>query len=179
MARQRGQNYIEIMQLFLENPEKVFTTQEITGVTGINKSVVSRQLKVLTEQLHVRKIKGGQYQLVDFSLSSERTREDNQKTIDTLLDFYDDKLEGLGRSVLIATMKGEHAVAFKMLKSMTDTVDILLHRWKLEHVGYDNNPEQARQDVKLSKERQSASEPEEPKDYEIGHWDAVNKKLIK
>ena len=47
MAKKHGQNRIDIMQLFLENPEKILTTQAITETTGINKSVVSRELKVL------------------------------------------------------------------------------------------------------------------------------------
>ena len=178
MARQKGQIQIEIMQFFLENPEKILTTGEIAEATGINKSVVSRKLKVLTEQLQIRKVKSGHYQLTDFSLSSERSREDNQRTIDKLLDMYDEKLEGLCRSVLLACMKGEHAKGIAMLRGMTDTVDMLLHRWALVHVGYDNNPEQARQDVKLAKARQAASEPEEPKDYRVRHWDAVNKKFM-
>lgn len=178
MARQKGQIQLDIMQLFLENPEKVFTTGEITEATGINKSVVSRKLKVLTEQLQIRKIKAGHYQLADFSVSSERSREDNQRTIDMLLSMYDEKLEVLSRSVLLAFMKGEHAKGIAMLRGMTDTVDMLLHRWALVHVGYDANPEQARQDVKLAKERQAASEPEEPEDYRIRHWDADKKKFI-
>ena len=178
MARQKGQIQIEIMQLFLENPEKIFTTQEIAEATGINKSSVSRKLKVLTEQLQIRKIKSGQYQLADFSVSSERSREDNQRTIDMLLSMYDEKLEELCRSVLLAFMKGEHAKGIAMLRGMTNTVDLLLHRWALVNVGYDANPEQARQDAKLAKERQAASEPEEPEDYRVRHWDPVNKKFM-
>ena len=178
MARQKGQIQIEIMQLFLENPEKIFTTGEIAEATGIHKSVVSRKLKVLTEHMQIRKIKGGHYQLADFSVSSERSREDNQRTIDRLLDLYDEKLEGLCRSVLLACMKGEHAKGIALLRGMTDTVDMLLHRWALVHVGYDNNPEQARQDAKLAKELASAEKPEEPEDYRVRHWDPVNKKFM-
>ena len=57
MARQKGQIRIEIMQFFLENPERILTTGEIAGATGIDKSVVSRELKILTEQLQITKIK--------------------------------------------------------------------------------------------------------------------------
>lgn len=67
-------------------------------------------------------------------MSSERSREDNQRTIDKLLDMYDEKLEVLCRSVLLACMKGEHAKGIAMLRGMTDTVDIFLHRWALVSV---------------------------------------------
>ena len=178
MARQKGEIRIEIMQLFLENPEKILTTGEIAGATGINKSVVSRELKRLTELLQITKIKAGQYRLADFTFSSERSREDNQRTIDALLRMFDEKLEMLGRSVLIAFMKGEHAKGIAMLRGMTSTVDVLLHRWALVNVGYDANPEQARQDAKLAKELQSPSEPEEPKYTKIRAWDPVNEKFL-
>ena len=177
MARQKGQIRIEIMQQFLENPEKILTTGEIAEVTGINKSVVSRELKVLTEQLQLTKIKSGHYQLAVFAFSSERSREDNQKTIDTLLWMYDEKLEVLGRAAVLAFMKGEHKQGIAMLKGLTDTLDVLLHRWRLVHLGYDSNPEQARQDVILAKGRQR-SEPEDPASKAVRSWDVEKKEFM-
>lgn len=178
MAREKGQIRIEIMEFFLENPDKILTTAEIAEATGIHKSVVSRALKILTEQIQIKKIKAGQYQLADFSVTSERSRADNQETIDTLLNIYDEVFPVVSRWVLFAMMKEEHRKAFALMRGLTDSADGLLSRWSKVHVGYDANPEQARQDVKLSKALSSASEPEEPEENEIRGWDAVNKKFI-
>lgn len=177
MAKKHGQNRIDIMQLFLENPEKILTTQAITETTGINKSVVSRELKVLTQLLQVKKIKAGHYQLVSRELSGKWTKDDNIAVINRLLDFYDSCLPVWCLWLKQYCAKGEFDTAVKMLKSMTDTLDILLHRWAILNKGYDANPEQARQDVKLAKALEPP--PEEPEeDNEIRHWDAVNKKFI-
>ena len=178
MARQKGQIRIEIMQFFLENPDKILTTAEITEATGIDKSVVSRALKVLTEQLQIKKIKAGQYQLADFSVTSERSRADNEDTINMLLNIYDEVFPVVSGWVLLAMMKEDHRKAFALMAGVTDSADRLLSRWSKVHVGYDANPEQARQDVKLSKEFSSASEPEEPEENEVRGWDAVNKRFI-
>lgn len=178
MERKHGQNRIEILQCFLENPEKILTTAEITEVTGINKSVVSRELKALTEQMQIQKIKAGQYRLVDVAVSSKWTREDNQKTIDFHLNFYDAYIFPTAhRWIMIAMMKGDFDQAIAILKGLMRTVDILLHRWAIEHQGYDNNPEQARQDVKLAKALEPPPEEDE-EDNRIRGWDPVNKKFL-
>ena len=177
MARQKGQIRIEIMQLFLENPDKILTTREIASETGINKSVVSRELKVLTQLAQINKIKAGQYQLVSRELSRKWTKDDSIDTINRLLDLFDEKLPELHRMLMILAMKGEWDQAFRMLKSMTDTLDILLHRWAIINKGYDSNPEQARQDVLLAKSLESPPEETE-EDNEIRHWDAEKKKFI-
>ena len=177
MARQKGQIRIEMMQLFLENPDKVITTQEIAAATGINKSVVSRNLTVLTEQLQITKIKAGQYQLAARVSKPKRTIADNKETIDTLLTMFDETADVFRGWVLLAVMKGDHARAKRLMEGRTQSVDVLLHRWALLNQGYDNNPEQARQDTILSKERQP-SEPQTEENNEILAWDPVNKKFI-
>ena len=176
MARQKGEVRIEIMQLFLENPDKVITTQEITAATGINKSVVSRALKVLTELLQIKKIKAGQYQLVSSELSRKWTKDDNKAKINRLLALYDEKLPEWHRMLMFMGMKGEWQQAFRVLKNIVDIGDVLLHRSAILNKGYDANPEQARQDVLLAKALEPPEETEE--DYKIRHWDAVNKKFI-
>lgn len=177
MARQKGQIRIEIMQLFLENPDEILTTGEIASETGIHKSVVSRELKVLTEQLQITKLKAGQYRLADFAVSSERSQEDNKETIDRLLNYFDEKLPEWSCSVRLAFMRGEIDIGIAMMRNMTRSADILLHRWALINKGYDANPEQARQDVKLSKAL-TPSDPEEEVDNRVRAWDPVNKKFI-
>ena len=178
MARQKGQIRIEIMQLFLENPDKILTTGEIASETGIHKSVVSRELKVLTEQIQITKLKAGQYQLADFSVSSERSQEDNKETIDRLLNIYDENFPEWSRLVWSAFMKGEFDKGIAMLRNMASSVDTLLSRWAKIHVGYDANPEQARQDVKLAKALAPSEPEEEEEDNRVRAWDPVNKKFL-
>ena len=179
MERKHGKNRIEILQCFLENPEKILTTQAITETTKINKSVVSRELKALTEQMQIQKIKAGQYRLVDVAVASKWTREDNQRTIDFLLNFYDAYIFPMGsRQIMIAKMKGDFDQAIAILKGLMRTADIMLHRWAIEHQGYDNNPEQARQDTKLALSQQPTETEDEEDDRQPRAWDPVNKKFL-
>ena len=142
--------------------------------------MVSRELKVLTEQIQITKIKAGQYQLSDFSVSSEWSLEDNQKTIDRLLSMYDEKFPELSGSVLLAFMQGEIEIGIAMMRALTRSADLLLHRWAILNKGYDANPEQARQDTKLAlaKERQLSEPEEEEEDNRVRAWDPVNKKFL-
>ena len=180
MARQKGQIRIEIMQLFLENPEKIITTREIASEAGIHKSVVSRELKVLTEQLQITKLKAGQYQLADFGDSSKWSQEDNKRLIDRMLNYLDEKIPELRRSVLLAFMRGEIEIGIAMMQNLTRSADVLLSRWAKVNKGYDANPEQARQDTKLAlaKERQLSEPEEEEEDNRVRAWDTVNKKFL-
>ena len=91
--------------------------------------------------------------------------------------MYDRNLPVWSRWLKFYCMKGEFDTAVKMLKSMTDTLDLLLHRWAILNKGYDANPEQARQDVQLAKALQPPPEETE-EDNKIRHWDAEKKKII-
>ena len=183
MARKHGEIAVSILELFADNPGETLTTQQISDLTGIHKSSVSRTLTKLTATLQIERVKSGVYRGIDADIlvdvSSERTQEDNEKTIDRLLSLYDRMQAAFTPNILKALASGDvmkHRKGLRLLKDMTLSMDRLMHRKAIISRGYDANPEQARQDVMLKKQ---VDPPEEEEPQEVGHWDMEKQKMIK
>lgn len=183
MARKHGEIAVSILGLFADNPDETLTTQQISDLTGIHKSSVSRTLTKLTATLQIERVKSGVYRGIDADIlvdvSSERTQEDNEKTIDMLLSLYDRLQAAFTPNLLKALASGDvmkHRKGLRLLKDMTLSMDRLMHRKAIISRGYDANPEQARQDAML-KRQVDPPEAEEPQ--EVGHWDMEKQKMIK
>ena len=81
-----------------------------------------------------------------------RQKEDNEATINALLNLYDEVLFGysvLMREILNSDVSLEKKENFLLdFKNLTLIGDRLMKRWNLEHQGYDNNAKQAQEDAK-------------------------------
>ena len=186
MARKNGEITVEIMALFIDNPESILTTQEISTRTGIHKSSVSRHLKSLVATMQLEKIKAGHYrastraskQLPDFGDLDRKVTVDDLKRINNkLLDLNDRIITEYAPPVIRAYMQqGNHKAVIKLMRDIVTTTDQLLRRWNLLNRGYDANPAQAREDTKAK--IASSETPEEPENYDIGHWDMDQKKML-
>lgn len=180
-TRKNGDIAVQVLRVFAEHREETLTTQEISEKTGIHKSSVSRCLKRLSEMMQIEKVKAGHYrsvaQVSAVEVSSNRTVEDNQKTIDRLLSIYDHLQDAFMPSVLTAFQQERHSEGIQLMKGLTLSMDRLMHRWAIISCGYDANPEQARQDA-IFRKQQALSPPEEEEDNRVRAWDPVNKKFL-
>ena len=115
-----------------------------------------------------------------------RSADDNKKTIDTLMNLYDEVLKRY--TTWVADNVGSHTDFEKQLlfienfKWLTAIGDKLMKRWSLEHVGYDTNTRQAQEDAKAkTEERQKAALEDAPPEKQvnvIGSFDLDTKQLI-
>ena len=179
-TRKNGDIAVQVLRVFAEHGEETLTTQEISETTGIHKSSVSRCLKRLSETMQIEKIKAGHYRrsipVSRTELERPRTMADNEETINRLLSLYDRIQAVFGPAALMAFEQGRHTQAIQMMKNLTFSMDRLIHRWNLIVKGYDQNAEQARQDVKLKRQ---VDPPREEEPQKVGHWDMEKKKMIK
>ena len=185
MARKHGEIAVSILGLLADHPDETLTTQQISDLTGIHKSSVSRTLTKLTATLQIERVKSGVYRGIDadvlVDLSSERTQEDNEKTIDKLLSLYDRMQAAFTPNILKALASGDvmkHRKGLRLLKDMTLSMDRLMHRKAIIRRGYDANPEQARQDAMFRKQQELSPPEEEEEDNRVRAWDPVNKKFL-
>ena len=91
-----------------------------------------------------------------------RTSEQNQHTIDKLLNLFDDLLDNYtdwAADNMGKQMNFEKQLQFiENFKLMTMIGDKLMKRWSLEHVGYDTNTRLAQEDAKAkTAEREKAA----------------------
>ena len=115
-----------------------------------------------------------------------RTLEQNQHTIDKLLNLFDDLLENytdwaaenMGKKINF-----EKQLQFiENFKLITMIADKLMKRWSLEHVGYDTNTRLAQEDAKAkTAEREESALKDAPvsqKVMVIGTYDPKAEKLL-
>ena len=115
-----------------------------------------------------------------------RSAEDNQQTINALLNTYDEVLALFQTWVLTNIISQEIDFAQQLLfidnfKWLTTIVDKLMKRWSLVHLGYDSNSRQAQEDAKAkTEERQKKALEDAPLEetlHVVGHYHTDLKKL--
>lgn len=145
-ARSATQNHVQRRILeFLENGEK--RTNEIMAACGA-KQYVRQMLTALVRTGEIVRVKQGLYRLGG-APETVRTEAENAATIDRLLDLYDKVLESYIASVEPCLGAGGGIEDFLGdFKTLALIVDRLMKRWYLVHRGYDNNTQQAQEDVK-------------------------------
>ena len=119
--------------------------------------------------------------------SDARSAADNEQTINTLLDTYDEVL-ALFQTWVLANMVAQEIDFAQQLrfienfKWLTTIVDKLMKRWSLVHVGYDTNARQAQEDAKAkTEERQKKALKDAPLEEQItvvASYDLDAKQLI-
>lgn len=101
----------------------------------------------------------------------EWTAENNKATINGLLDFYADLLNGY-RDFVDENLDAELAIKLKALqelKSVATTIELLLKRWSFAYRGYDGNTYQAREDANTRvAEQASLTDSETEDDFHDG-----------
>ena len=138
-------------------------------------------IKQLTNRGEIERVKNGVYKKpasIDpqtqfnktrkkFS-SDERSAEDNEQTINVLLNTYDEVLAIFQIWVLNSMASQEIDFEKQLLfienfKWLTMIADKLMKRWSLVHIGYDTNTRQAQEDAKAkTEERQKEALKDAP-----------------
>lgn len=191
-----------ILDFFKNNPG-THETAEIAKAVGISVSSASTTLGELTKKGRITKIDRGIYSGNDEGVSidtqaqfhekrkkfssDERSAEDNEKTINTLMNTYDEVLALFQVWVLqnIASEKidfQQQLLFIENFKWLTMIADKLMKRWALVHVGYDTNSRQAQEDAKAkteAKQKEALKDaPVEEQVSIIGSFDLETKQLI-
>ena len=115
----------------------------------------------------------------------KRTAVQNKKTINRLLNLYDEvlvKYSGLIKDVLESEESlGDKATLLNNFKALSSMADPLMKRWYLVHRGYDINSRQAQEDAKaktLARDKQAhANAPPEDRILVVGSYDTVMEEL--
>lgn len=180
---------------FLANHPGRHKTSKIAEAIGASVNATSKGLGELAENGEIKKIKGGTYSGNDdgsaidvqkefskarkkFS-SDARSAENNEQTINTLLNTYDEVLAIFQVWILqnIASQEidfGKQLLFIENFKWLTMIADKLMKRWNLEHHGYDTNTRQAQEDAKAKTEERQKQEleeaPLEDKIVVVGHY---------
>ena len=111
--------------------------------------------------------------------SDERAAEDNEDTINALLNTYDEVLV-LFQSWVFQNLVSEEIdfaqqlIFLENFKWLTAIADKLMRRWSLVHVGYDTNTRQAQEDAKAKAEKKQQealkNAPIEDQIIVVGHY---------
>ena len=167
--RNKGEIRKEILELFAKTGGGVKTTQEIAKTLSANKGNVSTNLTALAKTGELVQVKYGLYTVNDEVLSMLRSEEQNEKTINKLLNLYDKILDRYSDLIEDTLSKDESKIEAKAtllnnFKALASVIDSLMKRWYLVHRGYDSNARQAQEDAKAKTE---AREKEALKDAPI------------
>lgn len=191
-----------ILDFFARHPGR-HKTSKIAEAIGATVSATSKALSELAKNGEITKIKNGTYSgngdgvLIDaqtelskarkkFS-SDARSAENNEQTINTLLNTYDEVLAIFQVWVLqnIASQKidfEQQLLFIENFKWLTIIADKLMKRWSLVHVGYDTNTRQAQEDAKAKTEARQKealeNAPLEDTIMVVGSYDPEAKALI-
>lgn len=168
---------------FLANNPGRHNSSKIAEAIGASGGGTSTALGKLTKTGEITKIQQGTYIGNDDSASTPaqtrpdekleqisnklRSAEDNEKTIDKLLNLYDSVLDNyetwVGDNVDSNTDFEKQLLFIENFKSLTAIGDKLMKRWSLVHVGYDTNTRQAQEDAKAkTEERQKEALKDAP-----------------
>ena len=123
------------------------------------RNTLQNRIKALKRKGDIVSVKHGVYALVGKgnvffakAVGELRQKEDNERTINALLNLYDEVLIGYSqvmREVLNSDESLEKKENFLLdFKNLTLIGDRLIKRWNLENFGYDNNAKQAQEDAK-------------------------------
>ena len=166
----------------------------------VKKSTRDYHIKQLTNRGEIERVQNGIYKNVasidlqkkfrevrqKFS-SAERSAENNETTINALMNTYDEVLAIFQVWVLehIASQQidfEKQLLFIENFKWITMIGDKLMKRWSLEHVGYDTNTRQAQEDAKAkTAEREKAALEDAPLEEQVnvlGSFDLDTKQLI-
>ena len=119
--------------------------------------------------------------------SDARSAENNEQTINTLLNTYDEVLAIFQVWVLqnIASQKidfEQQLLFIENFKWLTIIADKLMKRWSLVHVGYDTNTRQAQEDAKAKTEARQKealeNAPLEDRITVVGHYQEGMKEIL-
>ena len=176
---------IRILDFLTNNPGRR-QTGEIAKAIGASVGGTSRQLSELTETGEIKKIKKGVYSNKDDTSSELRDLAGNEKTINILLNIYDEVLASYKTWItenINNNIDFEQRLLFiEHLKALALVVDRLMKRWALVHVGYDTNTQQAQEDAKAkTEERQKEALKDAPLEERItvlGKYDVEAEELI-
>lgn len=170
------------------------------SMPGVKDSVRDYHIKQLRERGEIERVQNGIYRIpaaIDaqthlrearqkFS-SDERSAENNEQTINTLLNTYDEVLAIFQVWVLqhIASQKidfEEQLLFIENFKWLTMIADKLMKRWALVHHGYDTNTRQAQEDAKAKTEAREQEALEnaslEDRITVVGHYQEGMKEIL-
>ena len=150
----------------LENGDEMHFSEIFASKPDVNSSTRDYHLRQLVDRGEIERVKNGVFRRLPsmdlykqvrearqkFS-SAKRSAENNEETINILLNTYDEVLAIFRVWVLehIASEKidfEKQLLFIENLKWLTVIGDKLMKRWSLEHVGYDTNTRQAQEDAK-------------------------------
>lgn len=197
MASRADKDIVEL----LEEKGKMRTSEIFEALPQHSDGNIKKRLAILTKDHTLENPKRGVYLLADAPTdiqtqfnekrkkftSDERAAEDNEKTINTLMNTYDEVLALFQVWVLqnIVSEKidfQQQLLFIENFKWLTMIADKLMKRWALVHVGYDTNSRQAQEDAKAkteAKQKEALKDaPVEEQVSIIGSFDLETKQLI-
>ena len=172
---------------FLKTGEK-HTKEILDALSDERKNSVKKRLYLLKKSGKIEMPERSLYRIAPENSSDTvssplfleqlRAAADNEKTIDTLLNLYDDHLKAYKEWAALNIGSGtdfEKQLAFiENFRTLTMIVDRLMKRWALVHQGYDTNTRQAQEDAKAKiEERQKEALKDAPLEDQIvvvGHY---------
>ena len=183
----------------LEDAGEMHLDDIFASRSDVKKSTRDYHVKQLADRGEIERVKNGIYRkpaAIDpqtrfskarkkFS-SDARSAENNEQTINTLLNTYDEVLAIFQVWVLqhIAAQQidfEKQLLFIENFKWLTMIADKLMKRWSLVHVGYDTNTRQAQEDAKAkTEEREKAAlenAPIEDTIQVVGEYDVEAKKI--
>ena len=196
----KEQHWIQIHILdTLKNGDEMRLNKIFASLPDVNKSTRDYHIKQLVNRGEIERVQNGiyrksaspdtqtQFNAARKKFSSDaRSVEDNEETINKLLNTYDEVLVIFQRWVLqniTQAIDFEQQLLFiENFKWLTMIADKLMKRWSLVHVGYDTNTRQAQEDAKAKTEaRQKAALEDAPIEEQvnvIGSFNLDTKQLI-
>lgn len=174
------------------------TREIIAGVGEEHARAVKRRLGLLKNRGEIEMPTRSLYRIstsdtksgnpVSSSSSSEqlRTAEDNEETIDTMLNLFDQHLKSYKAwaevNIGVRTDFEEHLACIDNFKVLAMIVDKLLKRWSLVHIGYENNTQLAKEDAKQKTQQKEADRlkdaPIQDRVRVVASYDLEAKKFI-
>ena len=184
----------------LEDAGEMHVDDIFASKPDVKKSTRDYHVKQLTDRGEIERVKNGIYRkLAAIDTQTElskarkkfsndaRSAENNEQTINTLLNTYDEVLAIFQIWVLqnIASQEidfEKQLLFIENFKWLTLICDKLMKRWSLVHVGYDTNTRQAQEDAKAkTEERQKEALKDAPLEDTIvvvGMYDPEAKELL-
>ena len=185
---------------FFSNNKGEYDTRTIAAAISAGLDNTSRKLSELAREGTITRVRRGVYCANNESTSTPtrpdaeleqisnklRSADANEKTIDKLLNIYDnllDNYEGWAADNFKQRIDFEQQLLFiENFKWLTAIGDKLMKRWSLVHVGYDTNTRLAQEDAKAkTEERQKEALKDAPLEEQvnvIGSFDLDTKQLI-
>lgn len=116
-----------------------------------------------------------------------RTAEDNERTINILMNTYDEVLSLFQMWILQNVSQNidfeKQLLFIENFKWLTAIADKLMKRWALVHIGYDTNTRQAQEDAKAKSEERQKQDlegaPIEDKIVVVGHYHPDMQEVLK